>query len=437
MRPISDVFTTTLQANASSDATPSTVKETPDTARVSLYELEGMYMNNPIIFNGINKMIQIIMASPHDLYGPKPSVVKFYQKFISNIGNVGNQLEWEQLLSRIFQDQAIYGWALVENIYDQKEGKIKDWDIVDAKRIDYLKNLSSTSTSADPKRDQGEILLDKYGKPLGYVQYLDYKHYNYSAEPSRTQTLPPHIRRYVGPNQVFLTPTQIALFKMYSTGDGFYPLGLIEPSYLASVQKLNIQDSVTKAVLRHGSPILLAKLGDQSHEPSPAQVQNVLEKLKNINSSSELAIPYYYNISFLESKDPASLQDQLIYYEDQEIAAMGMPGAFIKGSGAATNRSTLVTQDKLFRLSLTDLINRTCETIRKHMFFAIAESYGIDKNDVPCIRWEVIGVEETSNKIDRVLNYVKEGILTPEQGLAVIREIETLHIDDLEKLKRK
>jgi hypothetical protein len=436
MKPFSEVLSgVTLQA-ADSAAVPTSVKVTPDRHRVSLYELENMYLNNPIIFNGINKMIQIIMASPHDLVGPKPSVVKFYQKFLMSIGNVGNQLEWEQLLARIFQDQAIYGWALVENIYNMQDGKLKDWDIIDCKRIDYVKDISNQNADADPQRDQGEIILDKFGKPVGYVQYLDYKNYTFKQAPQR-KPIPREYQRYIGNNQVYFAPNQIALFKMYSTGDGFYPTGLVEPSYLISVQKLNIQNSVTQAVLRHGSPILLAKLGDSSHEPSPAQVQNILERLKNMSSSSELAIPYYYDVKFLESKDPASLQDQLVYYEDQEIAAMGMPAAFVKGSGSATNRSTLVTQDKLFRLSLTDLIQRTSETIRKHMFYPLAESNGIDKNDVPCLRWEIIGVEETSNKIDRVLNYVKEGILSPDQGLKVIQSIETLNIEDIDKMKKK
>lgn len=438
MKPISEVLgtTVTLQENSSSkDAVPTGQKITPTVKRVSLYELEGMYRNNPIIFNGINKMVQIIMASPHHLAGEKITVVKFYEKFLQNIGNVGNQLEWEQLLNRIFLDQAMYGWSFVENISNDKG--VVDWDILDAKRMDYVKDISSMNADADPQRDLGNIILDKYGKPVGFVQYLDFQNYSYTARPEKKTKVPKELQKYVGTNQIFFLPSQLALFKMYSTGDGFYPLGLIEPSYLNSVQKLNIQESVTQAVLRHGSPILLAKLGDTSHEPTPAQTQNILEKLKQMNSSSELAVPYYFDISFLESKDPASLQDQLVYYEDQEIAAMGMPAAFVKGSGDATNRATLATQDKLFRLSLTDFVQRTCETIRKHMFFPVADSYGIKREDVPYLKWEIIGVEETTNKIQRVLDYVKEGLLTPDQGLQVVKSIDSLNMDDIEKLKKK
>ena len=802
MKPISQVLSTqTLSGSndSNSKGTPSGKKLTPQVTRVSLYELESMWRVNPIIFNGLNKIIQTLMGSPHTLSGGTPSVRKFFKKFIENIGRTGNKLGWEELLSRILFDQVLYGWCFVENIYDENEPKIVDWDILDAKRMDYLKNLSSSLSAIDPVRNEGHIIMDKNGSPLGYTQVTS--PYNYAMEQDR-KSLDPSITKYLATNQIFFRPDQIALFKLFTAGDSFYPIGLVEPSYVNSVQKLNIKESITQSYLRHGAPILLAKLGDSvlgtrttyvrkdgvisivtfeefydsidapvsinqhilikdvegyetlsvnssqeiewkpikkvskhkytdplihlqqkfgetivtdqhsvydeefnlveagtnpklygwrgglsgneeeritlpeleiysspyansktvmpkefsgkdledfcyvlgayaseghssyhrcgnkdsyqitisntnkewlenlkeitdrlfglqgyiqfvqqdkldcyrlrysskylhylfqyycsrlsehktlpefiyglqekykyallqsliegdghrpttkectkeylkeqfeyctisqklaaglslmlnslgidfsiryketsagntayqfrrvqktrssngkysmeevpfdgfvydlevednhnffdglgmilchntNHEPTPSQIQNVLGNLKQLDSKTEIAVPYYYDIDFLEAKAPTEIQDQLNAYEDDEVASLGVPGPYVKGSGESTNRATLTNQDNLFRLSLRDLIRRTCESIRRCMFIPVAESHGIPIEKVPCIEWDVVGVEETGRKTDRILDYVKEGILTPEQATALITKIEPFDMEDL------
>jgi hypothetical protein len=348
------------------------------------------------------------MSASHEITAEDPNVKKYFDEFTSNLGNSGSDITWEELLSQIYKFQCIYGRSWIENIWNKKGTTIVDWDLIDPKKMDYSKD------------SQQKLALDKFGKPLGYVETLPYD------VPAKTQILPEYAKKIVTlpSNSIFLEPKRIALIKLFTVGDGFYPIGLIEPIYKTSLRKLNIEEALANAIWRHGFPIMLATIGDSNHEPTPQQVTSILSKLKDVNFKQELSIPYYYDLKILEAKKAEKLREHLEYFKDQEIAGLGIPKPFATGGGEATNRATLASQSDMFQLTLRDIINKTVFSIQKYMFKPICDIEGF--KEIPNIKWDLVGPDELNEQSKRMIEYVKANIFTAEEVKPLIKQSEQM-----------
>ena len=224
-------------------AVPTTKKISPSMQRVPLSEIELLYLKDGTIFNGINKMVQTIMSARHILKSDSQRTLRFFNKFLSDIGHTGLGVTWEALLSMIFQYKFLYGKMWVENIMNKNRSAIVDWDSVDPKSVDYARD------------SKNQIVLDDMSVPIGYVQTLDYG----SILPAK-QFVPKDV--VLQPNQIYIPREVLSQFKLFTVGDGFYPIGLVEPIYLNSIRKQNVEEALANAIWRLGFPILWAKMGD-------------------------------------------------------------------------------------------------------------------------------------------------------------------------------
>jgi len=394
MRPISDVFlaqTPTINTGEAGD--PKSVKTTPETKRVDLGELELTYLHNPTIFNGVNKIVQTIMSSDHEIWAKDKKIQNYFVNFADNLGNSGSDITWDELLSNVFKHQCIYGKTWVENVFNKRGNMIVDWDLIDPKKMDYAKDVN------------GKIVLNKFGNAIGYFEVLPP---GSSTEVPDLKLPDDRIHAPTGGNSIFLSPERVAQIKLYTVGDGFYPIGLIEPIYKTSLLKMNMESSFARKISLF--PILMAQLGDLNHEPTPQQITNMLDKIDSVDG--KMSVPYYYNMSVLESKSVEKLQDSLDYYREQEIAGLGIPKPFATGTADGATMATLARQDSMFQLTLKDLVNKTAYSIEKYMFAPICRLEGF--KEVPKLKWNIIGTDELDRKAKRLLRYVQAGIIDPD-----------------------
>lgn len=395
--------------NIGNTGEPLTVKTTPDNIRVPQSELELTYGHNPIIFNGVNKIVQTIMSAKHELVCIDPKVKIYFEAFFEELGNSGSDITWEELLSQIYKFQCIYGKAWIENIFNKRGNRIVDWDLIDPKKMDYAKQA------------QDKIALDKFSRPIGYVETLPYD------TPAKEQRLSKEALAAgvsLPPNAIFLEPKRVAQIKLFTVGDGFYPIGLIEPIYQSSLRKLNVESALANSIWRLGFPTRLAKVGDANHEPTPQQIENTLNKLKDSNYKTELAIPYYVDVSILGNKKSEELRTNLEYFKENEVAGLGIPKPFATGGGEETNRATLGNQDGMFQLTLRDIIDKTCESIRKYMFKPICLLEGF--KEIPSLKWDFTGPDEIDKKSKRLISYVKAGVLDAGSVMEYVKQAEKL-----------
>src|SRR4030042_6154765 len=91
--------------------------------RVPKAELEAAFALCGLINSGIIRQTQIIMSGEPILECDDKKVLKYFEDFLENIGNRGNDIHWDELLNRIFLAQFIYGEAWVEKTWNTKDRK--------------------------------------------------------------------------------------------------------------------------------------------------------------------------------------------------------------------------------------------------------------------------------------------------------------------------
>lgn len=416
MRPVSDFLLTSRPVSAAFGdmGEPETKKTTPTNSRVALSELELTYSNNPLVFNSTNKIVQTIMSSKHYIVAKDKKVETYFRQFVKNLGNSGSDTTWDELLASMFKHQVVFGKAFTENIFNKNGNRIVDWDIVDPKTIQYAKDAN------------GKIVTDKFGRPVGYFQVLPFT----DGGTIPNTKLPDKVVPPTGEGYIYLDAKYLAQIKLYSVGDNFYPIGLIETVYKDSLNHMNIKEAFAKAIWRHGFPIIWAQLGDLNHEPNPKQIQNILAKLKNINNKQEIATPYYYDLKILESKRNDKMPENIEYFENQIVTGMGVPAAIATGVADGATYATLNSQNSMYMLTLRDIVNKTVSAIEKYMFRPLAELEGF--KEVPQIKWSIMGNDELDKKARRIMHYVKSGVLDPSTDIKLtdfVKMIEQIDYD--------
>lgn len=378
--------------------------------RVKKSELEMAYRKDPVIRNSIRFIQRFLMHAGHELTDASPETIDFFRSFLQRIGASGSETTWEDLLKKIFQHQMIYGDAWVELIFSKSGSRIVDMDIIDPKTMDFA-------------RDQdGNVLVDRFHRPMGYVQVLPNKH---MAERLQKDPLPDGI--HLPGNSIFLLPKRIVHFKLDTVGSGFHGIGLIEPIYDITKFKLNLEQQLIEATLKIGTGIITAEVGDQNHEPNPQQIQNILKKIKEAHYKTELGVPHYVKLNSLEVKYAERFLNFLNYYIDQQITGVGIPGAFATGAGEDTNRATLDRQEALMKMGMKDFVNQTVSVIQSKIFSRIAELEGL--GEFPLVKWGELSVDELNSKVDRITKLAnqKVGVLRPTKELEnFIKKLEGL-----------
>ncbi len=388
-----------------------TQKQTPDINRIPLDELEYAYIRHPMVFTAINKMTQAIMAAGWELRAKDPKVLEFFNDFIENVGRVGEDVTFDEILESLFKYQMIYGNTYLETVpgeVSKDPNNIVDLVILDPKRIDYAKT------------QEGMIDLDKYGKPIGFIQSIPYE-----IDPTEMgDKIPENSNVVLDKNQIFLLPERISLFKLHTYGDRFYSQGLIDAGYKSIIYELSIKKAHANALEIKGSSPIIDYVGDTFHEPTPAQIDNALTNLKQMRSNQFLAFPYWHRVESVEMKETDMVNDTLKYLREDISSSLGIPLVFATGAGDVTNRSTLATQLKFLTFTLNDMVKKTTESIRKFIFKRICEFNNFD--EVPRIVFGNIGVEEINDKFKRIVGYTKEGIIEPSVAREYAIESERL-----------
>ena len=378
--------------------------DTTTLERADLNDLEIAYLNDGTITNGINKPVSIITAAPRELDGNKKSV-EFINNFLKDVGKRGGTTDWESMLTNIFKHQFIYGRAFNEIIYDETREHILDLDFIDPKTMDYAKDSS------------GNIVLDKFNNPVGYVQTL-----SFGVDKNRTDVPPDSVS--VNDNQIFFLPFRIVQYKLDEVGNGFYGLGWIEPILKPSKWKRVMMEAIQNVYYRAGFPRVAFEVGDAQHEPNNELLQRTVETIKKSSHMSSFAHPYYVKPKIIEAKKPEKLKEQLQFLIDEEVAVLG-PRAFVTGLGDGTNKNTLNRLEFLYKLSLKDTIKKSVSIIENQIFARIAELEKLP--DVPRYLWGEINLEESDAKAKRLVDYANAGLIQPDKALSdYIRKFEGL-----------
>ena len=354
--------------------------------QVAFAELEMAFKTDAINFNAINKSVQMIMAgSFKNFIHKKSNVVKKYKEFFENIGYVGKDTTFEELLESIFRCQLVYGNAFVEIIFDENDTKIVDLATIDPKKIDYAKTSDS------------KIILDSSGKPIGYMIKLEQG--TYAEGDQIPGDYERRIKRESG--EIFILAKRICHFKLYTIGDEFYGIGLLEAAYRSVIYKKNIEKGQANSIYSRGFSPLVAFVGNERRMGTPKDIEGVLDKLKRLNYQKYEAFPDWVKLQTIEMNASDLTTTALKDLRTDQIASLSAPEALVSGSGQDTNRATLGDQRTLWEFTLKDVIKKTLSYFKKYILKPINDynKFG----GVPEVEWGELRAEDVRETISYII----------------------------------
>ena len=416
-----DETVVTLARKEKSDKAVPTTVQAPypqEVKRVSAWDLETCYIFDPIIFNAINKNVQTIMAAGYKISCPKnKKVEEWFINFFNNIGQVGGDITANELLEVTFQNLMIYGRHYLETVLNTYQTDVLDLVSLDPKLMDYARD------------SMRRIVVDKYGKPMGFTQQLPYG----LDITDKGDPVPEKSGIVLINRQIFILPERIAYLKLYTYGNRFDGLGLIEPAFKSIVRKQNIEEAQANSIYARGTYPIVDYVGNENHFPTPNMIKSASEKLSEMSHNRYFALPYWHKLEPIEVKQSEVVDNTMKWLRESASASLGMPMAFATGSGEATNRATLGTLQKFMEFALKDMVGRVCAQFKQHIFKRIC-AYNNFK-EIPDLIWGDIGAESIDDKALRLQNYVKVGALTPQAVEAYALESEKLNVTEEQKVK--
>jgi len=351
--------------------------------RISPTDLERLYHLDGLIFNGINLIVHYTVTNfKIECDDPKSKEV---------IENFVKQSNLHLKMEEIIRHECIYGNFYGELNYNKPKSNIVDITVMDPKTIDF-------------KRDsKGVIELIDNRIPTGYVQKVGIDKREFKFD-------------------------EIAHFRLYTVADSWNGIGLIEPQYKICLIKLNLEEALGESAWRYSSPTILAQIGDGERRetwPTPEAIQNFSKELRNFDYKTDLVVPYFYNIKFLQPGTLTNMRNHMEYFINLQCATLGVPRAILLGAAEGANRATVEIQAKQFAKKIKSIQAHLAHDIEEQIFRRIIELRGL--SEVPRIVWDEIEAETLTEKAERYGLYAKTGLLTPDDNIEkVIRESEGL-----------
>jgi len=400
-------------------AVPTTVQAPypQEVKRVSAWDLETCYIFDPIIFNAINKNVQTIMAAGYKVTCKDKKVEEWFNDFLNNIGKTGGDITWNELLEVTFQNLMIYGRHYVETVLNIYQSEVLDLVSLDPKLMDYARD------------SMRRIVVDEYGKPIGYTQQLPYG----LDITDKGDPVPEGSGVVLINRQIFILPERIAYLKLYTYGNRFDGLGLIEPAFKSIVRKQNIEEAQANSIYARGTYPIVDYVGNENHFPTPNMIKSASEKLSEMSHNRYFALPYWHKLEPIEVKQSEVVDNTMKWLRESASASLGMPMAFATGSGEATNRATLGTLQKFMEFALKDMVGRVCAQMKQQIFRRICAYNNF--SEIPDLIWGDIGAESMDDKALRLQNYVKVGALNPKVVELYALESEKLDLTPEQKIK--
>ncbi|MHA1700705.1 MAG: hypothetical protein ACTSWK_00410 [Promethearchaeota archaeon] len=349
----------------------STVKDNKiDISRIDLDQLEAIYITDALVRNSISASVC--------LFDYKYKINASSAKIRTETEEFMRFINYDSLKLELAKNAFVYGDGWLEQVYKGKEllGVVN----LNPKRVDYQKDMN------------GRIELDAKGKIKGYVQKIGY-------EQSSDDNIRGKVESINGVPCIKLKPEQIAHFYFDSVGEGWYGIGLIEPIYSITLGKNEAEMGLSHVINKVGFPIIINKIGTPEHQPTPEMIDKGLEIIKDLNYKSDLAIPYYMDIDTLKITRIEKLGEYLQYFIEQQITGIGIPGGIATGSGESINRSTLVTQVKMFMKINETRRKKQTNRFEDTVLRALAKSKG----------WkEIPTIEIIPTDLDNILEDIKK-----------------------------
>jgi len=365
-------------------------KESTDISKENLKEI---WLKDTVVKHGIDLNTNLIN------YGLK--IYSNDNKVQTDLATIDYFTDLHLFFDKLVRDAMVFGVAFVEFLYNKDKTKIVGLWNMDPVRTDFTRD------------QQGNVLVDSVGNPLGYVEEIGVMR---DVAGATTDASGRRIKKY-SPDKV----THFTFEELPGTIEG---VSILHAVYNLVKDKWEAEEGVKESIKRFGVPIFVVTVGDERHNVSRESMEKIKEKLVGITKKSVIITPNWQKIELLQPKNISDVAKNLDYYLNQIPIALSIPRALILETGESVNRATLRQQIRLYISKLEKWREKLKKFAIRDLFRTIAEVNGWDQP--PEITFKPITLEDVESFAKRVATYVKSEIITPDEVKEVVKRMEDL-----------
>jgi hypothetical protein len=333
-------------------------------SRKDFSKLEGMYMTEPILFSGTNMWVDAIKKTfSRDLITFKnPQDTKSIDRVFELVDKESFQ---DFFLDKAPRHLCIYGNAFGEPLLNEQKNYVSEVLSIDPKTIDFLKTDGSY-TQFDPYS----------GRPIGYkqsgVRTADNVHDTVFFQDFYCFT---EAKEFVPDDSDFEETESHSLLLHLHTNQvnrGEMGIGIVEPVYVDSELKENMEQAKTKSAYRQGYPVPVISYG--GGKDGKSITSNMKEEAKRLgevltDEKTDYAFkPFYLTLETMESINKGSssatdIDKMLLYSTNLQAAVLEIPLGVLLEGGSGGDIEPLIPwfeaslQSKQKSLQIENFIN--------------------------------------------------------------------------------
>ena len=384
-------------------------------AQVSKEQLETLYRIDGLTFRIVQKYIEKMVGAGYVLKEGSERGRGLCEKFCKAI-------DIEYHASEIIRDIFITGagTAWTELGYTEAGTNIVTMKMINPKSgIDFLRDKD------------GDILYDDHLKPLGYKLGGNL---GYPKMVWKEDSIVVHEEAVWAPKKPGDDGRdRIAYWKLVGTGteEGMSPL---EPSYKASLVRMNLEDTVGNAAFR--SLIVAALVGDEDQPAmsvTDAQLNSVRDKLRDLDQDTVWSFRRNVKLVDVPTPDVSNYEKLMYYFADLATSGSGIGLALILQPVDRGYRGDIEIKQEEFMESVSLFQDRLSFQVRENIFKRLLKARGQRPENAPIIhfRGKESGIALSTSR--RLSTYARYKLITPDPVLeAFIRDQEGLPAKPIE-----
>ncbi len=178
-----------------------------------------------------------------------------------------------------------------------------------------------------------------------------------------------------------LNKEDIIHFRFFPKPDSPYGISLISPSKDTIDRKLTTDESIAKAIGRHGTPKYIVKIGNEENIPDNSVFEKIKSTLEDIEAINEFIVPGTIDISTLDESGVQNVKEYYDYFQTQLIVGLLCPEEAL-GQGKGSTEATSKVKEIMYERFIKAIQHKMSTIVRLEIINPILLANGKEENTV-------------------------------------------------------
>ena len=160
-----------------------------------------------------------------------------------------------------------------------------------------------------------------------------------------------------------------------------YGISLISPSKDTIDRKITTDESIAKAISRHGTPKYVVTVGNEESIPDENVFTNIKSTLEDIEAINEFIVPGTISIKTIDESGIQSVKEYYDYFQTQLIVGLLCPEEAL-GQGKGSTEATARVKEIMYERFIKAIQHKITTIVRLNVINPILLDNGFEENTV-------------------------------------------------------